>query len=180
MSAQLLGNALSGPSDHAQSTPRFASDYTFGQPAISCCEAGRRRAYPLARRRSRSQAGTDEGSSRNFLEEPERLRAGEQHRLARAPLADVDLDHEAALHALVVRMDILDLTVEDGLHRADLATPHQAPRAAVQRTADAHVLEVLVGHEHERHLVLDRLQVRRLREPVDHRVLVLDAALEIV
>src|SRR5690349_22583511 len=83
-------------------------------------------------------------------QEPERLGAGEQHGLARAPVGDVDLQHQAALDALVVGVDVLDLAVEHRLHGADLVAPHQAPDAAVQRRAELDVAEVLVGDERER------------------------------
>src|SRR5438067_13686410 len=53
-------------------------------------------------------------------EQPERLAAREQNRVALgARRRQLDLDHDPALHALVVRMDVLHFTVDGRLDLAD-------------------------------------------------------------
>src|SRR5688500_1046245 len=84
------------------------------------------------------------------LEQPEWLAAGEQHAIAGRGVRDLDLDELAALHALVVRVLVGDLALEDRGHLAGVAARDDAPRAAVERCPDLHVrMEVLVRHERD-------------------------------
>ena len=66
-----------------------------------------------ARKRSPRKTLPANVAARRRLEQPERLAAGEQHVVVRGGRrVELDLDHHAALDALVVRMDVLHLAVD--------------------------------------------------------------------
>src|SRR4051812_33216880 len=104
---------------------------------------------------------TRDRTYRSYLEQPERFATGKQHvRLGRGRRRQLDLDHHAALDGLVMRVNILNFSVDRRGHLADPGAHHQAPGTAVQLGPELHVPEVRVRDEREDDVVVCRTQVR--------------------
>src|SRR5690606_6152078 len=112
-------------------------------------------------------------------EDPERPLAGEQRALLRrAGVIEADLHHQAAQRLAAVRVGVGHLALKVCADPADLAAPDQPPAAGADRVTLLDLVAVLVRHEGDRDLALERHDVGRAADLLDDLVVAGDGGVQ--